>query len=121
MDRRLFLLPLIWGAFGIVEVYALRYLFGNIANVAPTAQNDKPIGGSVLPVLFFNVIMLFVVLSASLFAVGIWRIDLGSRKSWLDIGALMVLSVSGFLFWYNALALFTALISLGYFLVVNIE
>ena len=121
MHRRMLLLPLVWAAFGIGEVLALKFLFGSIVNIAPTVANDKPIGGSVLPVLFFNSAILLAVLSVSLYAVGIWKVDLSTRRSRMDIGVLAVLLLSGLLLWYTPVALFTALVSLGYFLAVNIE
>ncbi len=121
MERRILLLPLVWAVFGVGEVIALRYLFGDIINIAPTASNDKPIGGSVLPVLFFNSAVLLAIIGVSLYAVGIWRVNLGTRRSRMDIGALAVLFASGFLVWYTPIAMFSAIISLGYFLAVNIE
>ncbi len=121
MQRRMLLLPLVWAAFGIGEVYALRYLFGDIVNITPTVANDKPIGGSVLPVLFFNSAVLLTAISLSLYAVGMWKVDLSTRRTRMNIGALAILLVSGFLLWHTPIALFTALVSLGYFLAVNVE
>jgi hypothetical protein len=112
---------LVWAAFGLGEVFALRYLLGYIVNIVPTAANDKPIGGSVLPVLFFNSAVLLAIIGVSLYAVGIWRVDLSTKKSRMDIGALVVLFTSGFLLWHTALAVFPGLVSLGYLLAVNIE
>ena len=50
MQKRILMLPLIWGVFGVGEVLGLTYLFGPIVNVQ-YPQNDKPIGGSYLPAL----------------------------------------------------------------------
>ncbi len=121
LQRRILLLPLAWGAFGVGEVYLLSYLFGDIVNIAATAPNDKPIGGSVLPVLFSNTAVLLAIIAVSLYAVGFWRVDLSTRKSRMDVGALAVLLVSGFLLWYTAIAVFPVIVSLGYLIAVNIE
>ncbi len=56
MQKRILLLPLIWGIFGISDVLAVNYLFGSVVNSLPYPPNDKPIGGSFLPVLAFNAI-----------------------------------------------------------------
>ncbi len=108
-------------AFGIGEVYALRYLFGDIVNHVPFTPNDKPIGGSVLNVLFFQVSVLLGLFAITLYSVGFWKVDFSSRKSRADILALSVLLGSGFLLWYTALALFTAVVALVYFLAVSLE
>lgn len=121
MQKRLLILPITWLAFGLVEVVALRYLFGSISDIAPASPNDKPIGGSVLPVLFFNVAILSVVIGASLYSLGAWQVDLTNRKTRMDLLALFVLFLSGFLLWYSPIALFSGLASLVYFLSVNVE
>jgi uncharacterized membrane protein YvlD (DUF360 family) len=121
MQKRLLVLPVTWIVFGLVEVIGLRFLFGSIADIAPASTNDKPIGGSVLPVLFFNVGILSLVIAASLFSLGVWRIDLAQRKTKIDLIALAVLFLSGFLLWYSPIALFPGLASLVYFLSVNVE
>ncbi len=121
MEKRLLILPLTWAAFGIGEVYALRYLFGNIVSSVPFGPNDKPIGGSVLNVLFFNSAVLLGLIGISLYSLGFWKIDLSSRKSRADILALSVLMGSGFLLWYTPVALFTAVVALVYFLAVSLE
>ena len=107
-------------AWGIVEVFALKYLFGDITSVVPLGGNDKPIGGSVLPVLYFNIIALALVLTLSLYAVGIWKIET-NRKTRTDLVFLGVLLVSGFSLWYTPYGLFPAILSLVYFLAVNVE
>ncbi len=121
MDRRLLFLPVIWGAYGIAEVLALTYLFGPIINNVPYVNNDKPIGGSVLPVLFFNVIALLVVLSLSLYSLGLWNIDLSSRRSKAEIVALGTLLFSGLLVWYYPVFLFGIVVALIYLLAEHIN
>ncbi len=110
-----------WAAFGIGEVYALRYLFGNIINSAPFNPNDKPIGGSVLNVLFFNVAFVLGLMGVSFYSLGFWKIDLSSRKDRADVLALSVLVGSGFLLWYTPVMLFSAIVALVYFLAVSLE
>jgi len=66
LQRRILLLPLIWGLFGIGDVLALTYLYGPILGSIPFPANDKPIGGSYLPVLFFNFAALMAVIGLSL-------------------------------------------------------
>jgi hypothetical protein len=114
------MLPIIWGVFGIGEVLGLTYLFGPIANVQfPT--NDKPIGGSYLPALFFNIAAMLAVLGLSLYSLGIWSIDFSNRKVRTDLIALGVMLVSGFLVFYYAIFLFPLAVALVYFLATNID
>lgn len=121
MQRRVLLLPVIWGAFGIGEVLALSYFFGPIINNIPYATNDKPIGGSYLPALFFNAATLLGVFALSLYALGIWNIDLSNRKTRIDLIALGVLLTSGILIFTTAIALFPIIVVLLYFMATNIE
>jgi len=122
MQKRLFLLPLVWGAYGIGEVLILSYLFGPIASASVSyPANDKPIGGSYLPVLFFNFGMLIALIGFSLYSLGIWDIDLSNRKVKTDIATLGVMFVSGVLIFSSALFLFPLTAALVYFLATNIE
>jgi hypothetical protein len=121
LEKRLFLLPIAWVVFGLGEVYGLRFLFGSILNIAPTISNDKPIGGSIFPVLFFNVGAVLGILAVSLYSLGIWKLDLSRRKDKADLGALVVLVVGGLLLWYVPVAFFLVVASIVYLLAVNIE
>jgi hypothetical protein len=121
LEKRLLILPLAWVVFGLGEVYGLRFLLGPIVNIAPTISNDKPIGGSIFPVLFFNVAAVLGVLAVSLYSVGVWSIDLSKRKDKADLGALLVLVTGGVLLWYVPLAFFFVVASIVYLLAVNIE
>jgi hypothetical protein len=121
LQRRLLLLPVIWGAYGLGEVYGLSYIFGPILNDLPYGANDKPISGSYLPALFFNVTALIAMLAFSLYALGIWNIDLSNPKSQRDLVALCVMFVSGLLIFTSAFFLFPLVISLVYFLATNID
>jgi len=121
MRNRILLLPLIWGIFGIGEVLVLGYLYGPIATSIPFPANDKPIGGSYIPVLFFNFAALITVLGPSLYALGIWDIDFSNRKVRTDITALVVMFASGILVFYYAIFLFPLAVALIYFLATNIE
>ena len=121
MQRRLFLLPLVWGAFGIGEVLILNYLFGPVASNVAYPSNDKPIAGSYLPALFFNFGALVALLGFSLYSLGIWDIDFSNRKVRTDIAALAVMFVSGVLIFSSALFLFPLTAALVYFLATNIE
>ena len=121
LQRRILLLPLIWGAFGIGEVLALNYLYGPIVSIIPFPANDKPIGGSYLPVLFFNFTTLIALLGFSLYSLGIWNVDLSSRKVRTDFVALGVMFASGILVFYYSIFLFPLVAALVYFLATNIE
>ena len=121
LQRRILLLPLIWGAFGIGEVLALNYLYGPIVSIIPFPANDKPIGGSFLPVLFFNFAALIALLGFSLYSLGIWNVDLSSRKVRTDFVALGVMFASGILVFYYSIFLFPLVAALVYFLATNIE
>jgi hypothetical protein len=114
-------LPLVWGAYGIGEVLILNYLFGPLVSNVPYPPNDKPIGGSYLPVLFFNVAALVVLLGLSLYSLGIWNIDFSNRKVRTDVVALGVMFASGILVFYYAIFLFPLAVALIYFLATNIE
>ena len=121
LEKRLFLLPIVWVLFGLGEVYGLRFLLGPIIGIAPTISNDKPIGGSIFPVLFFNVAAVLGVLAVSLYSLGVWNVDLSKRKDKADLGALLVLVMGGLLLWYVPLAFFFVIASIVYLLAVNIE
>ncbi len=121
MQKRLLLLPVVWGAFGIGLVLGLNYLFGPLINNIPYATNDKPIAGSYLPALFFVAAALLGMFALSFYSLGIWNIDLSSRKSKTDLGALAVLLVSGVFIFTTAIALFPIIAVLVYFLATNIE
>ena len=116
------MLPLIWGVFGIGEVLGLTYIFGTpIINNIPFPPNDKPIGGSYLPALFFNVSAMLAVLGLSLYALGIWNVDFSNRKVKADLAALGVMFVSGFLVFYYGIFLFPLAVALVYFLATNVQ
>jgi hypothetical protein len=121
LQKRLLLLPLAWGVFGLGEVYGIRLLLGPIVNIAPTISNDKPIGGSIFPVLFFQLAAVLGILALSLYSLGIWNIDLSKRKDKADLGALLVLVTGGLLLWYVPIAFFFVVASIVYLLAVNIE
>ena len=121
MQRRILLLPLIWGIFGLGEVVVLTYLYGPIATNLPLPSNDKPIGGSYLPALFFNFATLMVVIGLSLYSLGIWNVDFSSRKGRTDFVALGVMFASGILVFYYAIFLFPLAVALVYFLATNVE
>lgn len=121
LEKRLLILPLAWAVFGIGEVFGLRFLLGPIVNIVPTVPNDKPIGGSIFPVLFFNVAAVLGVLAVSLYSLGIWNIDWSKRKDKADLGALIVLVTGGLLLWYVPLAFFVVIASIVYLLAINIE
>jgi hypothetical protein len=114
-------LPLVWGAYGIGEVLILNYLFGPLVSNLPYSGNDKPIGGSYLPVLFFNVAAIVALLGLSLYSLGFWNIDLSSRKAKTDFAALAVMFVSGILIFSYAIFLFPLAATLVYFLATNID
>jgi hypothetical protein len=121
MQKRILLLPLIWGGYGLSEVFGLSYVFGPILNSLPYPQNDKPISGSYLPALAFNVGALLILIGLSLYSLGIWNLDFSSRKNRIDLVALMVSTGSLFLLFYNALFLFPAVASLVYLLATNLD
>lgn len=121
LQRRILILPLIWGAYGIGEVLVLNYLYGPIVSNIPFPGNDKPIGGSYLPVLFLNFAALIAVLGFSLYSLGIWNIDFSSRKARTDIVALGVMFVSGVFIFSYPILLFPLAATLVYFLATNID
>ena len=100
---------------------ALNCLFGPIADSIPFPANDKPIGGSFLPVLFFNFAMLMILIALSLYSLGIWNIDMSSRKGRTDAMALGVMFVSGIFIFSYAILLFPLVITVIYLLATNID
>jgi hypothetical protein len=121
LQKRILVLPIAWGVFGIGLVYALQILFGNIVNIAPTPANDKPIGGSVLPALFFTSAAILGIIAITLIGVGFWTFDLSTKRNRADLVALAVLLGSGFLFWYTPLTFFPAIVALVYFMAAGID
>ncbi len=121
MERRLLILPVAWALYGLGEVYALSNLLGPIPNSIPFGGNDKPIGGSALPVLFFNVTGIIRMVLLTLYAVGYWTPDLSSRQSRIELGSVSVVLFSGFMLWYNAIFLFTAVGGLVALMALNIQ
>ncbi len=114
-------MPLIWTAFGIGEVLALNYLFGPILNNLPYGPNDKPIGGSYLPALFFNFAALLVMIGLSLYALGIVNIDLSNRKTRNEFIAVGVIAASGIGLFYLPILFFVSIAALVYLLAVMID
>ena len=121
MLKRILLLPLVWGAYAIGEVIGLPIIFGPVILNIPYAPNDKPISGSYLPALAFNVIALLVVLGLSLWTLGIWTLDLANPKVKRDLAALAILFGSLGLVFYFPILVFSAAVSLIYLLATNIE
>lgn len=121
MQKRIMLLPLVWAAYGIGEVVALTYLFGPIVNSIPFISNDKPIGGSYLPVLFFNFAALLGMIGLSLYALGIVDIDMSSKKTRNEFVAVGILAVSGILLFYVPIFFFVSIADLVYILAVAID
>jgi hypothetical protein len=121
LERRLMLLPLIWGAFGIGEVLTLQYLLNPISSAFPAPANDKPISGSLLPFLFISTAMVLIVLGVSLYSIGYWEPKLSTRKAKIDIAVLTIFVVSGLSIFYTPFALFPLVLTGFYFLAVNLE
>jgi hypothetical protein len=121
MQKRILLLPLIWGVFGLSEVVAVNYLLGSLVNDLPYPTNDKPIGGSYLPVLAFNVIGIFIVIGLSLYSLGIWNIDWANRKTRIEFVTLGVLFGSLVGVFYYPILLFPVAVALIYLLASNID
>ncbi len=121
MQKRILLLPLIWAAYGIGEVLVLNYLFGPIITNIPYAPNDKPIGGSYLPVLFFNFAALLGMIGLTLYALGIVNIDVSNRKTRNEFIAVGALAVSGILLFYIPVFFFVSIAALVYLLAVAID
>lgn len=121
MQRRVLLLPVIWGVYGLGEVLILTYLFGPILSNLPYIPNDKPIGGSYFPALFYNVAALLGMIGLSLYSLGIWDIDLSNPKLKRDLAALGVTFVSGFLVFFYPIFLAPLAVALLYLLATNVE
>ncbi len=121
MQKRILLLPLVWGIFGISDVLVVNYLFGSVVNSLPYPPNDKPIGGSFLPVLGFNVIAMLIVIGLSLYSLGIWNVDWTNRRTRIEFVAVGVLFGSLMALFYFPIFLFSAVGALVYLLAVNID
>jgi hypothetical protein len=121
MQRRLLLLPLLWGGYGLGEVFVANYLLGPIVNLLPYPPNDKPIGGSFLPLLGYNVAALLLVIGLSLYSLGIWNIDLSNPKTRRDLIALGITTGSLLGIFTFPILLFSAVAALVYLLATNID
>ncbi len=121
MQKRILLLPVIWGVFGIGLVEGLTFIFGPILNHIPYAIDDKPIGGSYLPALFFVTASLIAVIAFSLYSLGVWEVNLSDRKTRIDLSALGIMTISGLLIFTSALFLAPLIVTLVYFMATNIE
>ncbi len=121
MQRRILLLPVVWAAYGIGEVFILNFLFGPVVNSLPYVPNDKPIGGSYLPVLFFNFAALLGMIGLSLYALGIVDIDMSNKKTRNELVAVGILAVSGILLFYVPILFFVSIAALVYLLAVTID
>ena len=121
LERRLLILPIIWALYGVYLFYGLQYLLGPLVNNVPFNPNDKPIGGSVLPVLFFNVASIIGIISITLWSVGYWNPNLSSTQSKIELGAVGVFLASGFLVWYSGVFLFTGVAAVVALMAVNIN
>ena len=121
MQKRILLLPLVWGIFGISDVVVVNLLFGPVVNSLPYPPNDKPIGGSFLPVLGFNVIAMLIVIGLSLYSLGIWNVDWTNRRTRIEFVAVGVLFGSLMALFYFPIFLFSAVGALVYLLAVNID
>ena len=121
MQKRILILPVVWGVFGLGLVFGINYLLGPIVNDLPYGPNDKPIGGSFLPVLAFIVIALLSVIGLSLYSLGIWNIEWTNRKTRIEFVALGVLFGSLMAVFYAPIFLFSAVVALVYLLAVNVD
>jgi len=121
LRKRILMLPFVWGAYGLAEVFGLTYVFGSLLNSIAYPANDKPIGGSYLPALAFNVMALFVVVGLSLYAAGIWNADFSNPKLKRDFIALGILFGSLLLVFSFPIFVFSAAVSLVYLLATNID
>jgi len=121
LERRVLILPVAWGLYGLLLFFGLQYLFGPIAQNVPYIPNDKPTGGSVLPVLFFNVAAILGIITITLYSVGFWTPNLSSRQAKIEFGMLGVFLASGFLAWYSGIFLFTGAAAIVALMAVNIS
>ncbi len=99
----------------------LNFLFGPILNNIPFGSDDKPIGGSYLPVLFFNFAALLGMIGLSLYSLGIVNIDLSNRKTRNEFIAVGVIAASGIGLFYLPILFFVSIAALVYLLAVMID
>ena len=121
MQKRILVLPLVWGVFGLGLVFGINYLLGPIVNNLPYGQTDKPVGGSYLPVFSFTVASLLGFIALSLYALGIWNIDVSNRRTRIELVALGIFLASWMGVFYVPILLFPGVAALVYLLAVNIE
>ncbi len=74
-----------------------------------------------MPVLFFNASAIIGIILVTLYSVGFWKPDFTSRKSQVEFGSVVAVLLSGFMLWYNAVFLFSAVAGLVALLATNIE
>lgn len=115
------ILPVAWGLYGLLLFFGLQYLFGPIAQIVPYGGNDKPIGGSVMPVLFFNVAAIMGIITITLYSTGFWTPNLSSRQAKIEFGMVGIFLASGFLAWYSGIFLFTGAAAIVGLMAININ
>src|SRR3989442_2071200 len=103
LERRLMLLPVIWGAFGIGEALSLQYLLSPIAPSLPVTSNDKPISGSLLPFLFLSTAMFLIELGLSLYSIGYLKPNFKTKNNMIVLTALPICRITGHIIIYTPL------------------
>ncbi len=121
LERRILILPVAWALYGLLLVFGLQTLLGTIPQNLPYPPNDKPIGGSELPVLFFNATTIIAMVLLTLYSTGYWTPDLSSNRAKLELGSVAVLLLSGFMLWYYPVFVFTAVAAVVLLMATNLE
>ena len=121
LERRFLVLPIAWALYGLLLVFGIQILLGPIVNNVPYSPNDKPIGGSIMPVLFFNIAAVLGIILVSLYSLGFWKPNLSLRKSRIELGAVGSFLLSGFMVWYSPVFLFTGVAAVVALMAINID
>ncbi len=115
------ILPVAWALYGLLLIFGLQTLLGTITNRLPYNPTDKPIGGSVLPVLFFNVSAIIGMVLLTLYSTSYWTPNLSTRRAKLELGSVGVLLLSGFMLWYYPVFVFIAVAAIVLLMAINLE
>jgi len=112
------------GIVAALELLILSFFYAGIPT--PFPETEKPVGGVLLPVTFFHLLLAVPSLLAILYAAKKAGYNVGkafpqTRQAWTEILFLLVLFASGILVWWYALALLPFVIAGIYLVFVELR
>ena len=107
-----------------LEVLAIPFLYEGVP--LPFLGGTKPIGGALFVATFFHLTLIIastimILIIARRLGIVVEGLLPSSKGGWFDITFLIILAVSGFISWFNPLALLFFIISGIYLVATEIE